>query len=97
MSIILEINNPNLFEKQLVDFVKQQKQDLEEVTVEALKKFINSFQQEEKLQYKKKDIRKHLSTIISDDDEPRDKSIELYSHVEDSGQYIHDLRRVRNR
>lgn len=96
MEIVLKIDNPD-FEKQLIEFVKHQKQGLEEITLEALKKFLDSFHQKEPLQYKKKDIRKHLSVIKIDDDEPRDESVELYTHVEDSAKYIHDLRRMRNR
>lgn len=92
MIITLKVENSDT-EEQLKEFIKEQK----EVTIESLTKFLNSFQQEKKLQYKKKDIYKHLSVIASDDNEPRDESIELYSHVEDSAKYIHDLRRVKNR
>ena len=92
MTITLKTENSDM-EEQLKAFVQEQK----EVTVEALKNFFDSFGKKEKFQYKKKDIYKHLSVITSDDDEPRDESIKLYSHVEDSGKYIHDLRRVRNR
>ncbi len=91
MTITLKIDNVDT-EKQLQQFIKEQK----EITLDVLKSFLDSFQKKEKLQYKKKDIRKHLSVITSDNNEPRDESIELYSHVEDSGQYIHDLRRKRN-
>ena len=92
MTITLKIENSDM-EEQLKQFIQEQK----EVTVEALKSFFDSFGKKEKLKYKKKDIYKHLSVITSDDDEPRDENIKLYSHVEDSGKYIHDLRRVRNR
>jgi len=92
MTITLKIENTDI-EEQLKAFIQEQK----EVTIEALTKFLNSFQKKERLKYKKKDIYKHLSVITSDDDEPRDESIKLYSHVEDSAKYIHDLRRVRNR
>ena len=91
MTITLKIDNVDT-EKQLQQFIKEQK----EITLDVLKSFLDSFQKKEKLQYKKKDIRKHLSVITADNNEPRDESIELYSHVEDSGQYIHDLRRKRN-
>jgi len=95
MEVTFKIDSSNQLEKQLFDFLKQQKQDLEEITLDTLNTFINSFQKKEKLHYKKKDIFKNMSVITSDDDEPRDESIELYSHVEDSAKYIHDLRRVR--
>jgi len=92
MTITLKIENSDM-EEQLKAFIQEQK----EVTVEALKNFFDSFGKKKRLHYKKKDIYQNLSVITSDDDEPRDESIELYSHVEDSGKYIHDLRRVRNR
>ena len=92
MTITFKIDNPDV-EKQLKEFVKEQK----EITLDAFKKFIDSFQKKDTLVYKKRDIRKHISVIQNDDNEPRDGSIALYSHVEDSGEYIHNLRRVRNR
>ncbi len=97
MQVILKIDNPNILEKQLLDFLKQQKEDFKEITIETLNSFINSFHKKEKFNYKKKDIFQNLSVITSDNNEPRDKSIKLYSHIEDSGEYIHNLRRERNR
>ena len=44
MIITLKIDNPHL-EEQLFLFLKEQKQGLEEVTVEALQFFINAFKQ----------------------------------------------------
>jgi len=50
------------------------------------------------LVYKKKDPRKHSRKIEFIDDENEDLSdVKPYAHVEDSGKYIHDLRRQRNR
>ena len=44
MTITLKIDNPHL-EEQLLLFLKEQKQGVEEVTVEALQFFINTFKQ----------------------------------------------------
>jgi len=41
----IKIDNPHL-EKQLLSFLKEQKQGLEEVTVEALQFFMNAFKKE---------------------------------------------------
>ena len=41
MTITLKIDNPDI-EQLLLQFVKQQKQDLEEVVLEAIKKFVYS-------------------------------------------------------
>jgi len=93
MTITLKIENQDM-EEQLKVFVQEQK----EVTVEALKNFLNSFGKKEKLVYKKKDPRKHSRKIEFTDDENEDLSdVQPYAHVEDSGKYIHDLRRQRNR
>jgi len=81
-------------EEQLKAFLQEQK----EVTVEALKSFFDSFNKKKKLVYKKKDPRKHSRKIEFIDDENEDLSdVKPYAYVEDSGKYIHDLIRQRNR
>lgn len=55
MAIILKINNPDL-EEQLGQFVKQQKQNVEDITVEALEFFINTFHKKQKKYSQKIDI-----------------------------------------
>ena len=55
MEIKLNINNP-LLEEQLLQFVQQQKQNVEEVTLEALQFFINAFHQNQKPYSPKIDI-----------------------------------------
>jgi hypothetical protein len=93
MTITLKIDNPDI-EEQLKEFIKEQK----EITLEAFNNFINSFQKQEKLIYKKRDPRKHSSKIEYIDEDNEDLSdVKPYSHIEDSGQYIHDLRRKRVR
>lgn len=52
MAITLKINNPDI-EQQFMEFLKQQKQDLEEVTVDMLEFLLNAFQKREKLKYEK--------------------------------------------
>lgn len=74
MSIVLEINNPNLFEKELFAFVKQQKSELEEVTVEAVKNFLNIFQNREDSQ--------DLSKFTKEIDEGLSSPILEQSHSE---------------
>jgi len=91
MTITFKIDNPDI-EEQLKEFVKEQK----EVTLDAFKKFIDSFQKKEKLVYKKKDPRKH-SRIIKREYNPADVDEVALLHIEDSAKYVHDLRRERNR
>ena len=95
MSMILKIDNPEI-EKRLEHFVRQQKQDIETVTLEALKKFLNAFQSTQPLYYEKKDPAKHSHTYIPtniDDTEESLADVHPYSHVQDSAKYVHDLRR----
>jgi len=91
MTITLKIDNPDI-EEQLKQFVKEQK----EVTLEALNNFINSFQKEEKLVYKKRDPKKYSQKIEYIDRENEDLSdVKPYGYVADSGEYVHNLRRQR--
>ncbi len=95
MSLILKIDNPEI-EKRLEHFVRQQKQDLEAVTLEALKKFLNAFQSTQTLHYEKKDPAKHSHAYIPIDVDDASESltdVHPYSHIQDSAKYVHDLRR----
>jgi hypothetical protein len=93
MTITLKIDNPDI-EQQLMQFIKQQ----QEITIEALRHFLNSFHKKEQFVFQKKDPRKHSSKIEYIDEDNEDLSnVKPYSHIEDSGQYIHDLRRERVR
>ena len=87
MTITLKIENSDM-EEQLRAFVQEQK----EVTVEALKSFLNSFGKKEKLVYKKKDPKKH-SRMIKRDYNLEDVDDVALLHIEDSAKYVHDLRR----
>ncbi|MBN2824318.1 MAG: hypothetical protein JXQ76_03260 [Campylobacterales bacterium] len=94
MALQVTIDNPDL-EKELLDLLKDKKQNLEEITVDALKNFVNSFGQKEKFHYTKRDPKKFSRAIVFEDDEDV-SDVKPYAHVEDSGKYIHDLRRKRN-
>jgi len=48
MTITLKIDNPHL-EQELKEFLTEQKQCLEEVTIEALRFFINAFKRNQKI------------------------------------------------
>ena len=55
MTITLKIDNPHL-EEQLLLFLKEQKQGVEEVTTEALQFFMNAFGKSKKVYPKRIDI-----------------------------------------
>ncbi len=78
-------------------FVKSQKKTVEDVALDAIKKFMDSnLKKENKLVYTKKDPLKHIHRIVREYDEYEEdnlKNVTPYSHIEDSGLYIHNLRR----
>ena len=88
MTINLKIENSDM-EEQLKAFVQEQK----EVTVEALKSFFDSFGKKEKFAYRKKDPQKHMRKIVYTDDDEDLSDVKPYAYVEDSAQYVHNLRR----
>ena len=59
MSIRLEIDNPNAFEEQLVAFVQKQKSHFQNVTADALSRFLTAFQ----IKQENMDI-KHLPSSV---------------------------------
>jgi len=95
MALQITIDNPDL-EKEILALLKDKKQNIEEITVEALKSFVDSFSQKEKFHYTKRDPKKFSHKIEFDDDEDL-SDVKPYADIEDSGKYIHDLRRKRNR
>ena len=93
MTISLKIDNPDI-EEQLKLFIKEKK----EITLDALGHFIDSFHKKEQFVVKRKDPKKHSRKIEYIDDDNEDLSdVKPYSHIEDSGEYIHNLRRQRDR
>ena len=91
MTIKLKVENADI-EEQLRLFLKEK----QEITVDALRNFLNSFHKEEQFVFKKRDPQKHSKKInyIDEENENLD-DVKPYSYVEDSGQYIHELRRKR--
>ncbi len=88
--ITLKIENPEI-ENKLINFVKTQKKDLEEIAIEAIQQFINSLQAKE-IEYKKKDVTKYMHVIEKEYDIKQADETAL-EHIEDSAKYIHNLRR----
>lgn len=91
MTITLKIDNPDV-EKQLQYLVKEK----QEISIDTLRNFLNSFQKEKKFVFEKKDPSKYTQQIEHPVDDENLSDVRPYAHVEDSGQYIHDLRRKRN-
>ena len=92
--LTFKIENPEL-ENKFIEVAKSQKKAVEDVVLDAMKYFIN-MQKEDKLIYTKKDPLKHLHKVKVEFDDEDLSDVKPYSHIEDSAQYIHDLRRKRN-
>jgi len=92
MTITLKIDNSEVEYK-----LRQLLKEKHEINIDTLRSFLNSFQKEDKLLFKKKDPQKYSQPIHYIDDSNEDLSdVKPYSHIEDSRQYIHELRRKRN-
>ena len=92
--LTFKIENPEL-ENKFIEVAKSQQKAVEDVVLDAMKYFIN-MQKEDKLVYAKKDPLKYLHKIEREYDNEDLSDVEPYNHIEDSAQYIHDLRRKRN-
>ena len=88
--LTIQINNPEI-EKEIFDYLKNKSKKLEEITVEAFQEFLKK----DKLTYKKLDPLKHMKKIEYDYDEDLCDEVAL-THIKDSAEYIHNLRRKRN-
>ena len=92
--LTFKIENQEL-ENKFIEFAKNQKRTVEDVAMDAMKYFMN-MQKDDKLVYTKKDPLKYLHKIKREYDDEDLSDVRPYSHIEDSAQYIHDLRRKRN-
>ncbi|MCK5537913.1 MAG: hypothetical protein KAI79_13890 [Bacteroidales bacterium] len=91
--LTLKIDN-NEVEKKLTEFVKEQKKDIEEITIDALNSFFESFYRK-KFNYEKKNVYKHINEINKEYNS-RDLDNIALQHIQDSAGYIHDMRRKVN-
>ena len=89
--LTLKIDNSEL-ENKFIEFAKSQKKAVEEVAVDAMNYFMSMKKESKGISYIKKDPLKHLHKIERECDESMCDDVAL-THIEDSAQYIHDLRR----
>jgi len=90
--LAIKIDNPEI-ESKFKEYAKQQKKALEDVVSEAMKLFLEMHKKENERIYIKQDPMKHIVRTDYEDDGEDLSDIKLYTHVKDSAQYIHDLRR----
>jgi len=91
--LAIEINNPEI-ETRFEHFAKTSKKSMEDLASEALKIFLDMHKSDEQFSFTKKDPMKHLHEIHYPYDEALCDDAAL-THIEDSAQYVHDMRRKR--
>ncbi len=94
--LAIKIDNPEM-EKKFKEYAKKQKKSLEAVANEAIKVFFDMHKKSDELVYTKKDPMKYLHKIEYEDDGEDLSDVKPYSHVEDVSEYVHSLRRERNK
>ena len=92
--LAVNIDNPEI-ENRFKQYAKKQKKSLEDVVSEAMKYFLEMHKKDDALVYVKKDPMKHLRELKYEDDGENLDDVKLYSHVEDSASYVHNLRKER--
>ncbi len=92
--LAIKIDNPEM-ENKFKEYAKQQKRAIEDVVSEAMKLFLDTHKQDNKIVYIKKDPMQYIQKVEYEDDGEDLNDVKPYSHIEDSAQYMHNLRRER--
>jgi len=92
--LAIKIDNIEL-EKKIFKYAKLKEKKVEEITIEAIKQFLDKQTKKDEIVYTKRDPMKYIHKIKYEDDGEDLSDIQPYSHIEDSAKYIHDLRRIR--
>ena len=91
MMLTLKIENVEI-EHQLAEIAEQQKKDIEDVAIKAIKNYLDSAKKQ-KFIYNKKNVTKHMHVIHKDYDVD---DIAL-QHIQNSAEYVHNQRREANK
>jgi len=89
--LAIKIDNPEI-ESKFKEYAKQQQKAIEDVVSEAMKLFLDMHKKDDDIIYTKKDPMQHIRKIEYNYDEDFCDNVAL-THIEDSANYIHDLRR----
>ena len=89
--LTIKIDNPEI-ENRFEEYVLQHKRTIQDVVNEAIKLFLDMQKKDDTLVYIKKDPMKHMNKIKYEYDDDLCDDVAL-THIEDSGKYIHDLRK----
>ena len=91
--LAIQIDNKDL-EKSFLEFAKNQKKSVEKLMSDAIKFFLEH-QKQDRLKYPQKDISKHIKKISRDYDED-DCADKALTHIKNSADFIHKLRREKS-
>lgn len=92
--LAITINDADV-ENKFFQYAKSQKKAVEEIAIEAINYFMATHQ-DKTIIYTKKDPAKYLHSIKTDVNNEDLSDVKPYLHVENSGEYIHNLRRKSN-
>ena len=90
--LALQIDNAEI-ESVFVDKFKSNKKEF----IDFIAKNLEQFKSKKNLQYTKKNPMEHIQTISYIDDSENLNDVKPYSHIENSAQYIHDIRRKKDK
>ena len=95
--LAIKIDNPDI-ENRFHKYAKTEKETIENIITKALKQFLDSNSSNGEIAYEKKDPMKHLRAIDYGYDDDEDLSdVKPYSHIKNSAEYVHNLRRINHR
>jgi len=92
--LAIKIDNPEI-ENRFKQYAKQTKKSVEDIVSDALKSFLDTQRLDDELIYVKKDPLKHLKKIERNYDDDLCDEVAL-THIKDSAEYVHELRRKRS-
>lgn len=92
--LAIKIDNPDM-EDRFRQYAAQQRKSVEDLINDALKMFLDTQKKDQKFIYTKKDPIQHLHQIAREYDDDFCDEIAL-EHIENSAEYVHNLRRTRS-
>jgi len=91
--ISVTINNPEI-ENKFKQYARVYNKSINDLTLEALNFFLSFLENNKNLKFKKKNPLENIEQFENKIEEDL-SDVKLYTHIKDSAEYIHNLRRVK--
>ena len=94
--ISVTINNPEI-EQKFKQYANIYNKSINDLTYEAINFFLNFLENNKNLKFKKKDPLKNIEQFENKKNKIDEglSDIRLFTHIKDSAEYIHNLRRIK--